>query len=102
MAKKENPFSHVKIEYRRSSPVTKIVAIVAIVLSMSALLTLRLAQNDLEQQTQDMKAEASRLEQENADLQEKINNLGSVQSVEEIAEEELGLVDPDTVIIETE
>ena len=102
MAKKENPFSHVKIEYRRSNPVTKIVAIVAIVLSMGALLTLRLAQTDIEKQNQDMKAEASRLEQENAQLEEKIDNLGSVQSVEEIAEEELGLVDPDTVIIETE
>ena len=43
--------------------------------------------------------EAAALEQENADLQEDIEALGSAQSVQEIAKESLGLVDPDTVII---
>ena len=42
---------------------------------------------------------AAALEQENADLQEDIEALGSAQSVQEIAKESLGLVDPDTVII---
>ena len=102
MAEKENPFSRIKIEYRRSSPLTKIVAVAAILLSMMALITLRLAQNDIDAQTTGMKAEASQLEQDNAELERKIDQLGSVQSVEEIAQEELGLVDPDTVIIDTE
>ena len=39
------------------------------------------------------------LEQENTDLEHKIEILGSVQSVEEIAQEELGMVKPDTIII---
>ena len=39
------------------------------------------------------------LEQENKDLETKISILGSVQSVEQIAQEELGLVSPDTIII---
>lgn len=102
MAEKANPFSRIQIEYRRSSPLTKIVAVVAIALSMVALITLRLAQNDIEDQTNDMKSEAAYLEQENAELERKISELGSVNSVEEIAEEELGLIDPDTVIIDTE
>ncbi len=94
--------SRIKIEYRRSRPLTKIVAMVAIVLSMVALLTLSWARSDARRQIQDMKTEAARLEQENAQLADKIENLGSVQSVMEIAEEELGLVNPDTVLIDTE
>ena len=102
MAEKANPFSRIKIEYRRSNPLTKIVAIAAILLSMMALITLRLAQNDIDSQTRDMKAEASQREQDIAELERKIDQLGSVQSVEEIAREELGLIDPDTVVIDTE
>jgi cell division protein FtsB len=49
-----------------------------------------------------MMGEAARLEQENAQLEQKIEILGSIQSAEQIAQEELGLVSPDTVLIETE
>ena len=44
--------------------------------------------------------EADRLEQENKHLVQYIDELGTVQGIERIAEDELGLVDPDTVIIE--
>ena len=40
------------------------------------------------------------LEYANTELVEKTENLGSVQSVREIAQEELGLVDPNTVILD--
>ena len=102
MAKIPNPFSRMQIEFRRSRPLTKIVVCGAIVLSMAALITLRWTLNDIQKQTQDMKAEAARLEQENAELEDKIDQLGSVQSAMDIAQEELGLVDPDTVVIETD
>ena len=36
---------------------------------------------------------------ENAELREKIAELDTVQSVQDIAREELGMVDPDTVVI---
>ena len=42
------------------------------------------------------------MEGENADLQEKIDNIGSVQSIRQIAQDELGLTDPDTVLIRPE
>ena len=102
MAKFENPFRDVKIVYRRSKPLTKVVVIAAIVLSMAALITLGMTMRDIRGELQDMRAEAARLEQENAELEDKIDDLGSVQSAMDIAEEELGLVDPDTVIIKTE
>jgi cell division protein FtsB len=50
-------------------------------------------------QTEDMRQEAMALEQRNDDLADKISILDSVQSVEQIAQEELGMVKPDTVII---
>ena len=40
------------------------------------------------------------MEQENDDLQEKTDQLGTSSSIKEIAREELGLVDPDTILIE--
>ena len=94
--------SRIKIEYRRSRPLTKMVAVAAIALSMVALLTLSWAKYDVQKQTQEMMGEAARLEQENAQLGQKIDALGSVRSAEQIAQEELGLVSPDTVLIDTE
>ncbi len=94
--------SRIKIEYRRSRPLTKMVAVAAIALSMVALLTLSWAKYDVQKQTQEMMGEAARLEQENAQLEQKIDALGSVQSAEQIAQEELGMVSPDTVLIDTE
>ena len=94
--------SRIKIEYRRSRPLTKMVAVAAIALSMVALLTLSWAKYDVQKQTQEMMGEAARLEQENAQLEQKIDSLGSVQSAEQIAQEELGMVSSDTVLIDTE
>lgn len=87
---------------RRSSPITKIVATLAILLSMAALIALHWTRTDIEKQTQAMRSEAAALEAENADLTDRINALGSVGSVKQIAEEELDLVDPDTVVINTD
>ena len=102
MAEFKNPFRNVQIVYSRSKPLTKVEVIAAIVLSMAALLTLRWTLNDIRAEIQDMRSEVSRLEAENAELEKKIEQLGSVQSVMDIAQEELGLVDPDTVMIETD
>ena len=102
MTKRKNPFNRVRLVYRRSKPLTKLVVAVAIVLSMAALITLRLAQDRIEAQTNDMLAEAARLEQENQELQDKIDTMDTVEGVVDIAQEELGLVEPDTIIIKPE
>ena len=102
MAKIPNPFSRVKIEFRRSRPLTTIVVCSAIVLSMAALITLRLAQAHIQTQTDEMRSQAAYLEHEHAELDDLIENLDSVQGVEQIAKEELGLVHPDTVIVDPE
>ena len=86
----------------RSSNLSKIVVIVTIVLCMGALGTLRLAMNKIENQTEDLRSKAAALEEENRILEERIQDIDSVQSVKDIAEEELGLVSPDTVVFQPE
>lgn len=102
MAGIKNFFRRIQIEVRPSKPIMKILVIVVIVLSMAALITLRLAQDRIEKQTAAMREEAAILEQENEELQEKIDNMDNVEGVQQIAEDELGLVDPDTVVIKPE
>ena len=96
-----NPFSKFKLVFYRSSPVVKIVAVVAIVFSMLAVTAVTWVRLEVQDRTNQLRGEAALLEQENAALSAKIAILGSVQGVRQIAEEELGLVDPDTIIIDT-
>ena len=91
-----------RIEWRSSSNLLKIVVAALIVFSMAALLALGWMGRGLAERTQAQKDAAAALEQENADLKEKIDNVDSVQGVQDIAREELGLVDPDTIVIQPE
>lgn len=102
MAERSNPFSRIRLVYKRSKPLTKIVVLCAIVLSMVALLAIRQQLLDAQALKDSLKDQASQLEQENGQLEDKIDSLGSIDSVEDIAKDELGLVDPDTVIIDPE
>ena len=92
----------IKLRLRPSSRPAKIMLIVAILLAMVALIALRLAIYQLDSRTEDLRDKAVALEQENRDLRENIGILGSLQSIIQIARDELGLVDPDTVILEPE
>ena len=98
MKKLATILSRIQFGRRWSSNATKLVVAVSIVLCMVALITLRLSMNDLQNRTEKLYNRAAALEQENSSLENKIANLGTVQSVMEIAKEELGLVQPDTVI----
>ena len=91
-----------RVEFRSSSTLLKIVVAVLIVFSLSALLALSWMHSGVREQIQAQKDAAADLEQENRDLQEKIDNLDSVQGVQDIARDELGLVDPDTIVIQPE
>ena len=92
----------VKIVFRSSSRLLKLVVTVLIVFSLAALLALAWVRGGIAGQIQKLKEEAAAMEQENQELQDKIDDLGSVQSVQDIAREELGLVDPDTIVIQPE
>ena len=93
---------NVRLVRRRSNKMTKVAVCLAIALSTVTLLVLRSATLDAQAQADALKQQAQQLEQENSKLEDKIGNLGSIEGVEEIAKDELGLVDPDTVVIEPE
>ena len=100
MAKKKNPLKNAKLVIRKSPKAVKLVLALAILLAVVALGALRMLHLGIIAEAEDLRKEAAGLEQENQDLQEKTGELGSVKSVEDIAREELGLVDPDTVVID--
>lgn len=93
-----NPLERIRLVYRRSSTTVKCVVLAALVLSTLALLVLRYALLETKEQLSDKRNEAAALEQDNRELERAISQLGTVQSVEELAGKLLGLVDPNTVI----
>ena len=101
MAKRRNPFSRVRLVYRRSKPLTKMVVAVAIVLSMVALISLGVAQHAAKNRAAELQQQVLELTQKNDALREDISKLGTVESVQKIARELLGLVTPGTVFFNT-
>ena len=99
MEEKKNPPVKRKVVVRPAPPLLKIAACLLILFSMAALLALRWVHNGIQAETQVLTDQAAAVQAENEDLSEKIGDLGSVQSVKDIAQEELDLVDPDTVVI---
>ena len=89
----------VNLVVRPSSALLKIVVIVLIVFSMAALISLSWVRQSIQAKTEAMRQESAALVQENADLRNKITELGTVQSVQDIAQQELGMVDPNAVVI---
>ena len=102
MAEFKTPFRNIRIVLCRTKPLTKVVVIAAIVLSMTAMIALRLTQADIEAQTEEAKVKAAKLEYENQTLEDGIDGLGSVRSDMQIAQEELGLVDPDAIFFKAD
>ncbi len=88
-----------KIVLRPGTPALKILTVVLILFSLAALVALNWVRGGLEDLTEEKRRQAMALEQENGDLREKNENLGSADSVRDIAREELGMVNPDSVII---
>lgn len=99
MKQRTNPLADVKVEVRRSPTSLKIVLILLIVFSTAALVALRWVHLGIQAQTDQLTASAAAVEYANRELERKIEDLGSVQSIQRIAQEELGLVSPDTIIV---
>ena len=100
MAEKNIPPKQVKVEVRPASNILKIILIVLILFSIVALISLRWVHSGILTEIDALKDEASGLEYANEVLEQKTEELGSVQSIQDIAKEELGLVDPDTILID--
>ena len=98
MKKRANPLSKIKLVYRPGKTLIKVALLGVIVLSTAALVTIHAAIENGKDKLEADTAEAAVLEQQNQELEQDINALGSKDSILDIAEEELGLVDPDTVV----
>ncbi len=100
MANIRSFLSRFQLQYRRTSALNKVVIAAAVVLSSITLLSLRLVQWEAEEKAAVLRVQAAALEQRNSELRQDIDELGTADSIRKIAREELGLVDPDTIIFE--
>ncbi|MBO7251649.1 MAG: septum formation initiator family protein [Oscillospiraceae bacterium] len=102
MKQMKNPLKNIKVIVRPSPAVLKVLLILVIVFSMAALLTLRMVHNNLRAEIQALRDEAAALEYDNDRLDQRMEEPDSVENVMNIAREDLGMVDPDTVVIDTQ
>lgn len=101
MTKRVNPFSKYKLVYRPAKPALKIALLGVLVLSTAALVTMSIAIGNHRAKIAAAEERQQALIAEKQDNQDKIDKLGSKDGVKEYAEEELGMVDQDTVIFES-
>lgn len=94
--------SQFQLVCKRSSRLTKIVVCAAVVLSVVTILVLRSATLEAQAKADAWRAEAQKQEQEKSRWEELLGNLGTLDGIKDIAENILGLTDPDTVVIEPE
>ena len=92
----------IRFVFKRSSRLTKLVILVTVVVSVLALLVLRSATLDAQKKVDAWRAEAQKQEQEQSQLEEMMGNLGSIEGIKDIAENILGLTDPDSIVIQPE
>lgn len=92
----------IRLVFRRGSLALKIAVLAVVILSMAALLLVWLYKQDAKNQYEKLRDQAIVLEVENSRLKEAISDLGTLKGIAKIAKEQLGLVDPDTIIIEPE
>ncbi len=94
------PNSQIQFVFQKSSRPIKVAAIAAVALSLLALLSIHAAIDGTDRRNQELRAQATALEKENLELQQDIGDLGSVQSIEKIAQEQLEMGYPGTILIE--
>lgn len=102
MTKIQDFLSKYRLVYQRTSPLVNVIVAATIALCTVTLVALRLTQRENQQQLTLLHSQAAALEQENIELSHRISQLGSVASFRQIAAEVLGLVDPDTIVIESD
>lgn len=96
------PLGTIKFKRRRSSTITKVVVVIAVILSIAALLMLHFAIVSTRDTAEALRQEAIGLEQEQSRLELYIRELGTIQGIIRLAQEKLGLIEPGTVIIQPE
>lgn len=91
-----------RVVFKKSSPLVKTFLVIAILLSTVALVMLYANIEQSRNQYEAMRQHAGMLEENNANLNQQINDFGTLDSIIQIAMERLGLVLPDTTIFDTD
>lgn len=92
-------FSRYRFVYQPSPALLKCAILATLVVSIVSLSALGAITGGTQSQTDDLRHQAAALEQSNRELQEKNDRLGTVESVKEIAREELGMVEKNDTVI---
>lgn len=88
----------VKLVFKRTNPITKAAILAAAVLSVVALVALYSSIDQVQEQYDAMRVQAMVLESGKQQLENNIDDLGTLESALRIAMEELGLTFPDSAI----
>lgn len=91
-----------RVVFRKTSPLVKTVILAAVLLCTVALVTLHATIEQSRSQYEAMRQQAAALEENNQNIVQQIDDMGSLESVIRIAMERLGLVLPDTTLFETD
>lgn len=99
MAKRQISLRNIQVVVRPSPRKLKIILILLILASLVTLATIGVVYRHIESRAQAALDQAAELEHENAELTDRIGSIDSASTIRDIAREELGLVDPNTVIL---
>ena len=89
----------IRVVFSPSSSLLKILVVLLLVFSLVALAALTWVRLTVQSQADAMQSEAAAVSGRNRVLSQRIENMDSDDTVRAIAQEELGLADPDTVFI---
>ncbi len=90
-----------RVVFRKTSPMVKVLILITVLLSTIALITLYASIEESQRRYEAMRQEAGKLEENNQELNQQIEEMGTLESIIRIAMERLGLVLPDTTIFDT-
>lgn len=94
-----NP-KRIRVVFSQSTPLLKVLVALLLTFSLMALGALTWVKLSVQQQTEDLRAESVAIARENQKLEKRLEDPDSNNTIREIAQEELGLADPSTLIIQ--
>ena len=102
MAQKKPFFKKYRFVFQSSPLVLKFALLITILVAVVSLSVLGGSLAKLHADFEDMRHYAGELEQQNSQLQDKLDKQGTVDGVKDVAGEELGMVDGDSTVIPVE
>ena len=88
-----------RIVWNHSTPLLKILVVSMVVFSVLALAALSWVRLSVQEQTRQAQELAAQTAGQNRRLEERLSDMESEEAIRAMAEEELGLVDPNAVVI---